>query len=82
MGKFTDEDNKEAMTKAFELFAMCMSVGPCNHCVFYNRGSDYGYNCYIGHPNSWQLFDTATETGFKNRKTVIDILDRKENKND
>lgn len=26
MIKFTDEDNKEAALKAFELFAMCMAV--------------------------------------------------------
>lgn len=78
MIKFTDEDNKEAMTKAFELFAMCMSAGPCNNCVFYDRDSYYGYNCHIGHPNSWSLFDPTTGIGFKNRKAVIDILERKE----
>ena len=37
MSKFTDEDNKEAALKAFELFAMCMAAGPCNNCTFFNR---------------------------------------------
>ena len=78
MIKFTDEDNKEAMTKAFELFAMCMSAGPCNNCVFYDCNSNYGYKCRIGYPNSWTLFDTATKMGSKNRKLVLDILERKE----
>lgn len=77
MIKFTDEDNKEAMTKAFELFAMCMSAGPCNNCVFFDRDL-LEDACSIGCPNSWSLFDPTTGIGFKNRKAVIDILERKE----
>lgn len=34
MTTFTDEDSKEAMLKAFELFGLCMTAGPCNNCVF------------------------------------------------
>ena len=79
MIKFTDEDNKEAMSKAFELFAMCMSAGPCNNCVFFDRHSLEDL-CSIGYPNSWSLFDPDTKNGSKNRKLVLDILDEKENR--
>ena len=34
MIKFSSEDTKEAMLKAFELFSLCMAAGPCNNCVF------------------------------------------------
>lgn len=77
MIKFTDEDNKEAMTKAFELFAMCMAAGPCNNCIFFD-GNLPEDPCSIGCPNNWPLFDTSTEKGTKNRKVVLDILRRKE----
>ena len=37
MIEFSNEDNKEAMIKAFELFGLCMAAGPCNDCVFFDR---------------------------------------------
>ena len=79
MIKFTDEDNKEAMTKAFELFAYCMASGPCNNCAFFDRSTP-GVECKIGWPNGWSLFSTAMENGSKNRKLVLEALERKENK--
>ena len=81
MSKFTDEDNKEATLKAFELFAMCMAAGPCNNCVFFDRDDDnlaYEVKCSIGHPNSWPLFDPTTTNGLNNRNLVINSLHRKE----
>ena len=75
---FTDEDNKEAMLKAFELFGLCMAAGPCNNCIFFNSSSLPEDPCAIGCPNSWPLFDTSTENGTKNRNLVLDALRRKE----
>ena len=77
MIEFSNEDNKEAMIKAFELFGLCMAAGPCNNCAFFDRSLP-GDPCSIGCPNSWSLFDTSTENGTKNRKVVLDILRRKE----
>ena len=77
MIKFSSEDNKEAMLKAFELFGLCMSAGLCNNCVFFDRSLPED-PCSIGCPNSWPLFDTSTENCTKNRKVVLDILRRKE----
>ena len=77
MTAFTDEDNEEAMLKAFELFAMCMAACPCNNCAFFDRSLAED-PCSIGCPNSWPLFDTSTENGAKNRKVVLDVLRRKE----
>ena len=77
MIKFTDEDNKEAMLKAFELFVLCMAAGPCNNCIFFDGGLQED-PCSIGRPNSWPLFDNSTENGAKNRNLVLDILRRKE----
>ena len=77
MIEFSNEDNKEAMIKAFELFGLCMAAGPCNNCAFFDRSLP-GDPCSIGCPNSWPLFDTSTENGTKNRKVVLDILRRKE----
>ena len=37
MVKFSNEDNKEAMLKAFELFGFCMAAGACNNCIFYHK---------------------------------------------
>lgn len=74
---FTDEDNKEAMLKAFELFVLCMAAGPCNNCIFFDSGLQED-PCSIGCPNSWPLFDTRYENGRKNRDLVLDILRRKE----
>ena len=79
---FTSEDNKEAMTKAFVLFAYCMASGPCNNCAFFNISRLPEDPCAIGCPNSWTLFDTSTENGTKNRNLVLDALRRKEEKND
>lgn len=79
MTTFTNEDNKEAMLKAFELFAYCMASGPCNNCAFFDRGTP-GVECKIGWPNGWSLFSTATENGSKNRKLVLEALERKEKK--
>lgn len=73
MTKFTDEDNKEAMSKAFELFGLCMEAGPCNNCVFFDRSLPEN-PCSIGCLNSWSLFDISTENGTKNRKVVLDVL--------
>ena len=73
MTMFTDEDNKEAMLKAFELFGLCMAAGPCNNCIFFDSGLPED-PCSIGCPNSWHLFDTSTENGTKNRKLVLDTL--------
>ena len=81
MIKFTDEDNKEAMLKAFELFGLCMAAGPCNNCIFFDSSLP-GYSCSIGCPNSWPLFDNSTKYGAKNRNLVLDALRRKEEKND
>lgn len=75
---FTDEDNKEAMLKAFELFSLCMAAGPCNNCIFFNRSRFPEDPCFIGCPNSWPLFDTSTKDGAKNRKVVLDVLKNKE----
>ena len=77
---FTSEDNKEAMTKAFELFSYCMAAGPCNNCAFSDWNTP-GIECKIGWPNNWSLFDPNTKEGSKNRKLILDILDRKEKKN-
>ena len=77
MSKFTDEDNEEAVLKAFELFAMCMTAGPCNNCVFFDWNDDE-VKCSIGHPNSWSLFDPTTTNGLNNRNLVISSLHRKE----
>ena len=77
MIKFSSEDNKEAMLKAFDLFGLCMAAGPCNNCVFFD-GSLPEDPCYIGCPNNWPLFDTSTENGAKNRKVVLKIINRKE----
>lgn len=81
MIKFSSEDNKEAMLKAFELFGLCMAAGPCNNCIFFGSGS-IGDCCDIGCPNNWPLFSTSTENGAKNRNLVLDALSRKEEKND
>ena len=62
---FTDEDNKEAMLKAFKLFSLCMAAGPCNNCIFFNRSSLPEDPCFIGCPNCWPLFDTSTKDGTK-----------------
>ena len=77
MTEFTDEDNKEAMLKAFELFALCMEAGPCNNCVFFDKHLPED-PCAIGCPNSWPLFYTDTKTGYKNRRLVLDVLRGKE----
>ena len=77
MIKFSSEDNKEAMLKAFELFVLCMAAGPCNNCIFFDRGLQED-PCSIVCPNSWPLFDNSTENGAKNRNLVLDILRRKE----
>ena len=76
MIKFSSEDNKEAMLKAFELFTLCMEAGPCNNCVFFDKHLPED-PCAIGCPNSWPLFDTSKKNGTKNRKVVLDILRRK-----
>ena len=81
MIKFSSEDTKEAMLKAFELFSLCMAAGPCNNCAFFD-GSLPEDPCSIGCPNSWPLFDTSTENGTKNRKVVLKIINKKEKKND
>ena len=77
MIKFTYEDNKEAMLKAFELFTMCMSAGPCNNCIFFDSSLQED-KCSIGCPNSWPLFDPSTIIGNNNRKIVLDLLHKKE----
>lgn len=77
MTTFTDEDNEEAMLKAFELFAFCMEAGSCNNCVFFDRSLPED-PCSIGCPNSWPLFDTRFENSCENRKIVLDVLRRKE----
>ena len=74
---FTYEDNKEAMTKAFELFSYCMPAGPCNNCAFFDRSLPED-PCYIGYPNNWPLFDSFTKNGAKNRNLVLDALKRKD----
>lgn len=73
MIKFSSEDNKEAMLKAFELFALCMDAGPCNNCVFFDKHLPED-PCSISCPNSWPLFDTSTKNGTKNRNLVLDTL--------
>ena len=77
MIEFSNEDNKEAMIKAFELFGLCMASGPCNNCIFFDSSLSED-PCSIGCPNSWPLFDTSTENGIKNRKVVLDALRRKD----
>ena len=77
MIKFSIEDNKEAMLKAFELFSLCLASGPCNNCVFFDKHLPED-PCSIGCPNSWPLFDTSTKNGAKNRNLVLDALRRKE----
>ena len=78
---FTDEDDRDAILKAFELFALCMAAGPCNNCIFFDSSLPED-PCTIGCPNSWHLFDTSTKNGAKNRKLVLDALIRKEDEND
>ena len=78
MVKFSNEDNKEAMLKAFELFGFCMAAGACNNCIFYHKNLP-GFNCSIGYPNSWDLFDSYTSVGEKNRNSVLKAVERKEN---
>ena len=73
MIKFSIEDNKEAMLKAFELFCLCLAAGPCNNCVFFDKHLPED-PCSIGCPNSWHLFDTSTKNGTKNRNLVLDTL--------
>ena len=75
---FTSEDNKEAILKAFELFGLCMAAGPCNNCIFFDRSSPENH-CAIGFPNSWNLFDSDTKNGKKNREIVIKAIKRNEN---
>ena len=79
MTTFTDEDNEEAMLKAFELFGLCMAAGPCNNCIFFDSSLP-GYSCSIGCPNSWPLFDAYTKDSAKNRNLVQNALRRKEEK--
>ena len=78
MIEFSNEDNKEAMIKAFELFGLCMTAGPCNNCIFFDTNLPEE-PCSIGCPNSWPLFDTSTKNGTKNRNLVLNVLRRKEN---
>ena len=70
---FTSEDNKEAILKAFELSGLCMAAGPCNNCIFFDN------HCAIGFPNSWNLFNSDTKNGKKNREIVIKAIKRNEN---
>ena len=77
MIKFSSEDNKEAMLKAFELFGLCMAAGPCNNCAFFD-GSLPEDPCSIGCPNSWPLFDNRYENGRKNRYLVLKIINKRE----
>lgn len=77
MTTFTDEDNKEAILKAFELFGLCMSAGPCNNCPFFDVSLPED-PCSIGCPNSWTLFDTRYENGRKNRDIVLKIINKRE----
>ena len=77
MIKFSIEDNKEAMLKAFELFGLCMAAGPCNNCAFFDRSLP-GDPCSIGCPNNWPLFDTRYENGRKNRDLVLKIINKRE----
>ena len=72
---FTSEDNKEAILKAFELFGLCMAAGPCNNCIFNSPEN----HCDIGFPNSWNLFDSDTKNGKKNREIVIKAIERNKN---
>lgn len=51
MNILTEEDNKEAILKAFELFCLCMAAGPCNNCAFFDRSLPED-PCSIGCPNS------------------------------
>ena len=74
---FTDEDNKEVMLKAFELFGLRMAAGPCNNCIFFDRNLPED-PCFIGCPNNWPLFNISTKNGTKNRNLVLDALRRKE----
>ena len=77
MIKISSEDNEEAMLKAFELFGLCMSAGPCNNCAFFD-GSLPEDTCSIGCPNNWPLFDTRYENGRKNRDIVLKIINKRE----
>lgn len=77
MIKLSDEDKREAELKAFELFLVCLSAGPCNNCVFYDSNIDIN-PCSIGCPNSWPLFDNGTSIGARNRKIVLDFLHKVE----
>ena len=70
----TDYDNMEAKSKASELFAYCMTVGPCNKCIFFNPEEKNSDPCKIGCPNSWPMFDTANEEGAQNRALILKIL--------
>ena len=79
MIKPSDEDKNEAILKAFELFLVCLSAGPCDDCVFFDNNIDLDIGpCSIGCPNSWPLFDNATSIGSMNRKVVVDFLHKKE----
>ena len=80
MAKFTKEDNLDAMKKAFELFAYCLSHGPCNGCMFFDKHVD-GDTCTISCPNSWPLFDPNYKNGSNNRQLVLSIINRKDGKN-
>ena len=73
---FTSEDNKEAILKAFELFGLCMAASPCNNCIFFDRNSPKNH-CAIGFPNSWNLFDSDTKNGKKNREIVIKAIKKR-----
>ena len=77
MIKFSIEDDKEAMLKAFELFGLCMAAGPCNNCAFFD-GSLPEDPCSIDCPNNWPLFDTSYENGRKNRDLVLKIINKRE----
>lgn len=79
MIKLSDEDKNEAILKAFELFSMCMAAGPCNNCAFFDFDLPED-KCLIGCPNNWALFDPNFEKGCKNRKIVLDILERNEDR--
>ena len=81
MIEFSNEDNKEAMIKAFELFGLCMAEGPCNDCVFFDRSLPED-PCSIGCPNSWPLFDISAKDGVKNRNLVLKVLRRKGKENE
>ena len=77
MIKFSIEDDKEAMLKAFELFGLCMAAGPRNNCAFFDRSLQED-PCSIGCPNNWPLFDTRYENGRKNRDLVLKLINQRE----